>query len=45
MLYVFLQSAVEAVGGGATVFGGLTSCISLSSVVENQRAWKWDGSF
>ena len=24
---------VKAVGGGATVFGGLTSCISLSSVI------------
>ena len=31
-LYKFLYSTVTAVGGGATVFGGLTSCISLSSV-------------
>ena len=32
--YVFLHLAVEAVGGGgATVFGGLTSCVSLSSVL------------
>ena len=33
MLYVSFYSVVEAVGGGVTVFGGLTSCISISSVI------------
>ena len=36
MFFVFFF-AVKAVGGGATVFGGITSCISLSSVDVSKR--------